>query len=104
MTSPDDRKRLIDERDLARTAARQASEACQAYRDVRDEALARCEALTTALREWEECALYDPLMLGPRFKAWDRSALDRCRRKAEDARAALAASGAETCHPLAPSD
>jgi hypothetical protein len=95
MTSPDDRKPpcpVCDScADLGYCAARQAAES-------------RCEALTTALREWEECALYDPLLSGPRFKGWDRSALDRCRRKAEDARAALAASGAETCRRLAPSD
>lgn len=30
---------------------------------------------------WHECAQYDPLMEGPRFKGWDRSALDRCRRR-----------------------
>ena len=34
--------------------------------------LAECEA-------WRECALYDPKMEGPKFKGWDRSALDRCR-------------------------
>ena len=41
--------------------------------------------LREALREWGECAMYDALMEGPKFKGWDRSALDRCRRKHEAA-------------------
>jgi len=32
--------------------------------------------------EWRECAYYDPLMSGKgAFLGWDRSALDRCRRR-----------------------
>lgn len=31
--------------------------------------------------EWHECAKHDPTMEGPRFKGWDRSALERCRQK-----------------------
>lgn len=39
-----------------------------------------------ALREevdcWRGCARYDPMMGGEtRFKGWDRSALDRCRKE-----------------------
>lgn len=33
---------------------------------------------------WRECALYDATMQGPKFKGWNRSSLDRCRRKAEE--------------------
>lgn len=52
------------------------------------EAAIEIERLKALLREWEECAQYDALMSGPQFKGWNRSALDRCRKKAE-ARAAL---------------
>lgn len=31
-----------------------------------------------ALEQWQECALYDATMEGPKFKGWNRSALDRC--------------------------
>ena len=30
---------------------------------------------------WRECALYDATMEGPVFKGWDRSAMDRARRR-----------------------
>jgi hypothetical protein len=33
------------------------------------------------IEQWRECALYDATMKGPVFKGWDRSALDRCRRR-----------------------
>jgi len=33
------------------------------------------------IQDWRDCARYDPCMEGPRFKGWDRSALDRCRKK-----------------------
>jgi hypothetical protein len=36
--------------------------------------------LKDEVMEWRECAQYDPLMEGQRFKGWNRSALDRCRR------------------------
>jgi len=39
------------------------------------------ERLRKEVSEWRDCARYDPLMSGPAFKGWDRSALDRCRRK-----------------------
>lgn len=29
--------------------------------------------------EWRHCASYDAMMDGPRFKGWNKSALDRCR-------------------------
>lgn len=48
--------------------------------------------LRGALQEFVECAMYDPLMEGPRFKGWNRSALDRCLVKA---RAALSPSPPE---------
>ena len=35
---------------------------------------------------WWECALYDACMGGPVFRGWDRSALDRMRRKVENDR------------------
>ena len=38
--------------------------------------------LRARLREWQECAKYDPVMEGPVFCGWDRSALERCRRNA----------------------
>ncbi len=60
----------------------------------RDGIIRECEAAILALtrpardaeqmREiaaWRECALYDATMEGPRFKGWDRSAMDRCRRR-----------------------
>ena len=31
--------------------------------------------------EWRECAKYDPMMEGPRFKGWDRSQMERCRKE-----------------------
>ena len=34
---------------------------------------------------WMECALYDPLMEGPKFKGWNLSALNRLRVEAERA-------------------
>lgn len=37
------------------------------------------ERLRREVTDWRECALYDPLMEGPRFKGWNRSALERCR-------------------------
>lgn len=40
----------------------------------------RREAIEEAAA-WRECALYDATMEGPAFKGWDRSALDRCRRR-----------------------
>ena len=39
--------------------------------------------MAAELEEWRECAKYDALMEGPKFKGWDRSALDRLRRKYE---------------------
>jgi len=40
---------------------------------------AAIHALEQEVQDWRECALYDPLMSGPKFKGWNRSALDRCR-------------------------
>lgn len=41
----------------------------------------RAEAAEAEVLAWRECARYDALMSGPKFMVWDRSALDRCRRK-----------------------
>lgn len=41
------------------------------------------EWLRSELRDWQECALYDAMMSGPVFKGWNRSALDRMRKKNE---------------------
>ena len=35
--------------------------------------------LRLEVKEWRECAEYDPKMEGPRFKGWNRSRLDQCR-------------------------
>jgi hypothetical protein len=37
--------------------------------------------LMTECEAWRECARYDAMMEGPRFAGWDRSALNRCRKK-----------------------
>jgi len=38
-------------------------------------------ALLEEVTAWRECARYDPDMSGAkRFKGWDRSGLDRCRK------------------------
>lgn len=37
--------------------------------------------LTTEVEAWRECARYTPMMEGPAFMGWDRSALDRCRKR-----------------------
>lgn len=37
-------------------------------------------ALETEISDWRACAMYDPMMEGPRFKGWNRSALDNCRK------------------------
>jgi hypothetical protein len=50
---------------------------------------ARAERAEAALEEWEQCARYDAMMEGPRFKGWDRSAMERCRKRMEKRRAAL---------------
>lgn len=39
------------------------------------------EDAAAEINEWRSCALYDAKMEGPQFKGWDRSALDRCRKK-----------------------
>lgn len=46
------------------------------------------DALRAEAEEWRDCAQYDPLMNGPRFKGWNRSALDRCRKQYIEARVA----------------
>ena len=37
--------------------------------------------LRAEIEDWRACAKYDVLMEGPKFMTWDRSALDRCRKK-----------------------
>jgi hypothetical protein len=37
--------------------------------------------LRAEVEDWRQCARYDAMMDGPRFKGWDRSALDRCRKE-----------------------
>jgi hypothetical protein len=39
------------------------------------------KALEQEVQDWHECASYDALMSGPKFKGWNRSALDRCRQR-----------------------
>ncbi len=49
----------------------------QAYAEAQTE----IDRLTVEIEEWRACARYDLLMEGPHFKGWDRSGLDRCRKK-----------------------
>lgn len=42
------------------------------------------EALREQVEQWAGCAMYDATMEGPVFKGWDRSALDRCRKRHEN--------------------
>ena len=49
---------------------------------------ARAAELEAEVAEWRECMQFDALMSGPVFKGWDRSQMERCRKKHE-ARAAL---------------
>lgn len=60
-------------------------EAADAIRYLLERVSPVSEALITEVTEWRGCALYDPTMEGPRFKGWDRSALERCRATAEKA-------------------
>ena len=39
------------------------------------------EELRFEVEEWRSCARYTPLMEGPIFKGWDRSQMERCRKK-----------------------
>jgi hypothetical protein len=40
------------------------------------------ERLRSEVEAWRECARYDPMMSGnAMFKGWDRSQMDRCRKK-----------------------
>jgi len=39
------------------------------------------EGAAAEIEEWRSCAKYDATMEGPKFKGWDMSALDRCRKK-----------------------
>jgi hypothetical protein len=48
------------------------------------EAAHRINAQAAEIEQWRECALYDATMKGPAFKGWDRSALDRCRKRGEN--------------------
>lgn len=54
-------------------------EAADAIRYLLERSDPDCMALRAEVTAWRECALYDPTMEGPRFKGWDRSALERCR-------------------------
>ncbi len=47
-------------------------------------------ALTAEVFEWRECAQYDATMEGPVFKGWDRSQMDRCRKRFNEADAIAA--------------
>lgn len=51
---------------------------------------ARVAELEAEVAEWRECMQFDALMSGPVFKGWDRSQMERCRKKHE-ARATLGA-------------
>jgi hypothetical protein len=33
------------------------------------------------LEEWRACAKYSPTMEGPQFMGWDRSQMERCRKR-----------------------
>jgi len=46
-----------------------------------DQLLDYVKALEQEVQDWRECAMYDALMSGPKFKGWNRSALDRCRQR-----------------------
>ena len=46
-----------------------------------EQADAEIARLLAEVEEWHACARYDPTMEGPRFKGWDRSQMDRCRRQ-----------------------
>ena len=49
---------------------------------------AEIERLTAEVEEWRECARYDPTMSGESlFKGWDRSQMDRCRKRYLEANA-----------------
>ena len=39
------------------------------------------DAAVAEVAEWRECAQYDATMEGPVFKGWDRSQMDRCRKR-----------------------
>lgn len=49
-------------------------------KNLQDDIAAALRAVTT---EFLDCAQYDALMEGPMFKGWNRSALDRLRKKYE---------------------
>lgn len=44
-------------------------------------AAAEIKRLRTEVADWHECAEYDAMASGPFFKSWNRSALDRCRKR-----------------------
>lgn len=79
------------ERAEARVAEFADKGTLQALRDAND----RMERAEAELNEWEQCARYDAMMEGPRFKGWDRSQMERCRKSMEARRAALAPSPVE---------
>jgi hypothetical protein len=43
------------------------------------------DAAVAEVAEWRECAQYDATMEGPVFKGWDRSQMDRCRKRFNEA-------------------
>jgi len=49
--------------------------------DLLELAAKQLEDASAEVREWRSCAKYDATMEGPKFKNWDRNALDRCRKK-----------------------
>lgn len=53
------------------------------FEDQLNKYIEKVKAKDAEIAGWRECALYDACMDGPKFRVWDRSALDRMRRKAE---------------------
>jgi len=47
----------------------------------REELILQIRKLQDEIDDWRSCAKYDPLMEGLRFKGWDRSQMERCRKK-----------------------
>lgn len=71
-------------------------EDCAQAADLIESLAARLAEAVTETVAWRECAKYDPLMSGPVFKTWDRSALDRCRKQYIDAARASQSGKGET--------
>jgi hypothetical protein len=69
---------------LARRLRWSASGKVKAEQARLDREAAEIRSLREQVEQWVGCAMYDATMEGPVFKGWDRSALDRCRKRHED--------------------